>query len=181
MRVLAPLLALFALTGCHDVCGSPGPFWVQAECEEFGVMPPPDWCEVQLVLTLDGAARVSVDRSSESPVLIGTTATNVTDQPVTITLSNACPSGHAVFDGLPDGFDVYETCLVDPVCDDWDSAQYELQPGESMDLEAELYVGGSDCNDALPTGDYTLSFELALAPDAEQPQFCNADGGLSVQ
>ncbi|TNE84841.1 MAG: hypothetical protein EP330_27955 [Deltaproteobacteria bacterium] len=175
------LLTLVSMTGCHRVCGVWSPIWVQADC---AIVPVPEvdsgfaGCDATLTVEVDGG--FSQTASPDGQVALTGVLQNITDAPITFTVTEPCPDGLVRFEGLGAGYDYYGSCVAGVCANTGEVTTYTLDPGESLGSATTLHLGGDTCNDAVGLGTYEISGSLPLT-DAAQPTICASAAELFVE
>jgi len=178
-RSLASLMPL-VLMGCHTVCGSTAPFWVQAEC----VLLPDELPEYDDLTGCDAVVRVLIDGEVEGSaeagdiVQLSGQVENLTQETLELAIIDRCPDGLMRFDGLGEDADVYGSCEAGECASHGETMWLTIEPGEALMVDLELAVDGDTCNPALDDGMYAIEGSLELV-DASV-EVCSRGASLAV-
>ncbi len=178
-RSLASLMPL-VLMGCHTVCGSTVPFWVQAEC----VLLPGELPEYDDLTGCDAVVRVLIDGDAEGTAEAGAIVRlsgqveNLTQETLELSVIDRCPDGLIRFDGLGDDADVYGSCEAGECASYGETMLLTIEPGEALLVDLDLAVDGDTCNASLDDGTYLIEGSLELVYDSIA--VCSVGASLSV-
>ncbi|NUN14364.1 MAG: hypothetical protein HUU55_12105 [Myxococcales bacterium] len=151
-------------TGTTDVAAPPD------TDEELLNVPDTVGCEVELRIRLAGTVFLATQVGI--PVPLTARLRNLTDTVKTVTVSDPCPNGVAMFSGLPQGYDYYQTCTAGACQGNLPPVVFTLQPKEELVIATTTINSPDDpCNQPLPKQTYDLLFSLPLT-DAAQPNLC---------
>lgn len=127
-------------------------------------------CEVELRIRVAGT--VFLATQAGNPVPLTARLRNLTETVQTVTVSDPCPNGTALFSGLPEGYDYYQSCTAGACQGNLPPVVYTLQPKQELVIATATINAAEDpCNQPLPKQTYDLLFGLPLTDDP-QPNLC---------
>jgi hypothetical protein len=135
-----------------------------------------DSCQVLLIVEAVGAkGRLT------GPVTLRASAKNLTDAPLELALTDACPDGEARFFGLEptkdERYDYYNSCAAGMCAGGRPSKVIALPPGETVEISSAQIqpAGDQPCNEPIAPGKYELSFAVVLAKGSSNPVLCGPE------
>ncbi len=157
-----------------DGCRSPGTF----ACEENDLP-----CDVGLFIRYtdnigSGDCEGSGIANSYGFTRFQAYAVNFTGEDIVLNSTERCPDDQAIFRGLPEGFDYYDTC-ADGICEDTGQpvaltipANGELHLGTTVPLRFVGENPNNECSGLIPAGSYEIRYDL-LANNSDTARVCN--------